>query len=266
MPALAPVVDSLDTVPEPARGFYEAKDGKFVLSLNGTPAGYVPAAEHAATLGKVVEFRDNNIRLTQEVTELRPLKTQFEGIDPTAAREALTKVADLGKKGVKGADDVAALVAASVEAAIKPLKDQLQTQTQQTEAERKRADESVLRSSVTEKFLKAGGKAKAVDYILNAAKEAFTVESGTVKALSTKFSTERPGEPLGMDEWLTSMAREHDFAFEGSTGSGAAPVSGVRGTSTVRAGQTILKDPTPQELGAHSKDIAQGKMRVEYSK
>src|SRR4051812_43384559 len=110
MPALTPVVDSLEQVPEAARSFYEPRDGKFVVSLSAAPAGFVPAADLAAANGKIVEFRNNNITLNNEVTELRTLKTAFDGIDPVAAKDAIGKVAALGTKGVKDADDVQKLV------------------------------------------------------------------------------------------------------------------------------------------------------------
>lgn len=264
MPALTPVVDSLDKVPEAARPFYEAKDGKFHVSLEGAPAGFVPAAEHATQLGKVVEFRDRNIALLQEVETLRPLKTQFEGIDPVTAKTAIAAQAELGKKGVKGADDLAAQITAAVTAAVAPLKSQLDTAVKETAAERIRADQSVLRSQVSEKFLKAGGKPNAIDFILGKAQESFQVEGGAVKALPNKFSSDRPGDALGLDEWLVGAARENDFAFETSGGTGAAP---VKGSSNVRAGQTILRDPTPQQLGDAqvAKDLKAGKTRIEYT-
>lgn len=262
MPALAPVVESLDKVPEAARPFYEAKDGKYSLSLDGAPAGFVPASELASANGKVVEFRDNNIKLTQEVEILRPLKTKYEGIDPDAAKDALAKVAELGKKGVKGADDLAAMVSSALDAALKPIKEQLSTSQAETVAERKRADDSAMRSHITEKFLKAGGQVKAVDFIIGLAKEAFTVEKGVVKALANKFSADRPGEALGIDEWLVGAAKDNDFAFAPSSGTGANP---SRTGTPLKAGQTILMNPTPAQLGENATAISKGLVKVQYS-
>lgn len=264
MPALAPVVDSLDKVPEAARSFYEAKDGKHHLILDGAPAGFVSATDLATANGKVVEFRDKNITLLQEVEVLRPLKTQFEGIDPVAAKDALTKVAALGQKGVKTADDITSVIQAAVQAAVKPLQDQLIAGQAETAAERKRADDSVMHAQITDKFIKAGGEPKATDYIVNLAKQSFKVEQGVVKALPNKFSSLRPGEALDVDEWIAATAKAEDFAFKKSTGSGANP-SNSGGGNTPRPGQTILRDPTPKQLGEFAKDISLGKVRVEYT-
>lgn len=264
MAALVPVVDSLDKVPEAARSFYEQKDGKYHLSLEGAPAGFVSAADLATANGRVVEFRDKNIALMQEVEPLRGLKTKFDGIDPEAAKTALAKVADLEKKGIKGGDDITAAVTSAVEAAVKPLKDQLLTTQQTLNDEKKRADEGTLRSSVAERFLKSGGKAKALDFIVGQAKSVFTVENGVVKAAANKFSTERPGEPLSLDEWVAAQVQENDFAFEPSKGSGAPP-QGPGGSGGSGDNRKVIKDPTPQQLGEHAADVKAGKTRFEYT-
>lgn len=263
MPNLAPIVDSLDKVPEAVRPFYVQKDGKYVIALDGAPSGFVPAGDLALANGKVVEFRDTNIALAKEVETLRPLKSQFEGIDPIAAKDAIAKVAELGKKGVKGEDDLQKLVSSAVEAALKPVKEQLTASQHATESERKRADDSTLRQTITAGFLKAGGKAKAVDFIVGQAAAAFKVENGAVTAQPNKFSTERPGEPLGVEEWIGSLTKEHDYAFGSSTGSGAAPANA--GGSTLRPGQQVLRDPTPQQLGEFASAIKKGEYKVEYT-
>lgn len=264
MPALTPVVDSLDKVPEAARSFYEPKEGKFVLSLDATPAGFVPAADLATANGKVVEFRDKNILLLQEVEPLRTLKTSFDGIDPTAAKEALAQTDALKKKGVAKPDDVTSQIQAAVAAAVKPLQDEVIASRRIAEENAKRADDGVLRTKVGEKFLKAGGKPNALDFVLGKATEVFKVEGGEVKALANKFSSNHPSEPLGIEEWVVSFAKDNDFAFAPSTGAGAAPVR----AGSSRAGQSILLDPSPQQLGEEStaKAIAKGELRIEYSK
>lgn len=264
MASLAPVVETLDKVPEAARSFYEAKDGKYSLILEGAPAGFVSAADLAAANGKVVEFRDKNIALLQEVDTLRPLKTQFEGIDPAVAKDAILKVAELSKKGVKGADDIAAMITTAVNAAVKPLQEQLTGNAQALATEKARADESTLRSKVSEVFLKAGGKANALDFIVGEAKSIFKVVEGVVKAADNMFSTEKPGELIGVQEWIGAQVKKNDFAFEPSKGSGAVTTSGGRTTSDTRQ---VLLDPTPQQLGdpGISKRIQKGELKIEYS-
>lgn len=263
--ALSPVVDSLDKVPEAARGFYEQKGSQFVLVLDGAPAGFVPASELAAANGKVVQFRDTNIALLQEVEPLRKLKTDLGDADPKAAKDALAASAALKAKGVTGADDVATLITQAVEAALKPRDAEIAALKTTNADEKKRADDAVFKTSVIERFSKAGGKAKAADYIVEQAKQSFKVDGGAVVALPSKFSSDKPGEALGLDEWLVQASRDHDFAFEPSTGGGADPKRSPSGGGA-KAGQTILQDPTPAQLGEHSAAIAKGTVKVQYSK
>lgn len=267
MAALAPVVDTLDKVPESARTFYVQKEGKYHLDLEGAPAGFVPATQLAEANTKVVEFRDKNVELMKEVEPLRTLKTQFTGIDPEAAKTALAAQAEFEKKGMKKPDDITAQIQAAVTAAVKPLQDQVAASNAAVAAERKRADEGTLRTVIGEKFGKVGGKAKAIDYIITQAQSVFTVEGGAVKPVANKYSTDRPGEPLGVDEWLGQMAKEHDFAFEPSKGGGAGGGGNSDGTGApqLRAGQTLLTNPTPAQLGENSKAIAEGKVKVHYT-
>lgn len=265
MPALAPVIDKLEDAPEAARQFYTARDGKFHVDLNAAPAGFVPAAELAVANGKVVEFRDTNIALTKKVGELEPAVKKFEGIDPDAARAAITKVAELEKKGVKGAEDVATLVQNGITAALKPVQEQLATITSREEATRKANEQLTLRTTLGEKFTKAGGLPEVLDFIVNKSNGVFIVDNGVVKAAANQFSADRPGEPLTVDEWVTRQTKESPFAFKKSSGGGADPLPPGGGGPTRPAGQTVLKDPTPQQLGEHAKDIKAGKVRVEYT-
>jgi hypothetical protein len=264
MAPLAPVIDTLDVVPEALRQFYEPKDGKFALSLNGTPPGFVPAADLTVERTKVVEFRDNNIALTKKNAELETGLKKFEGLDADAAKSALAQVEEFKKKGAGKPDDISALVTSAVEAAVKPLKDELQSTKAQSVQDRIRADENTLRSVVSERFMKAGGLPKALDYIVSQAKDTFTVTEGKVVAQPNKYSTANPGNLIDLDEWLSTASREHDFAFKPSQGGGAPPAGG--GAPTHRAGQRVIKNPTAQQLGDPSiaKELREGKVRFEY--
>jgi hypothetical protein len=87
MAKVAPAVDSMEVVPEAAREWYARRDdGEFVLQLEGAPSGYVPAEYR----DRVEEFRSRNSALSNQLADLeRPLKA-YDGIEPDAARQALT--------------------------------------------------------------------------------------------------------------------------------------------------------------------------------
>lgn len=267
MAALSPVVDSLDTVPEPARTFYEQKDGKYHLALSAPPPGFAPAADLNAANAKVVEFRDNNIALQKTLETLKPLEAFKDlGADAATAKAALAKVKELGDKGVTKAEDVTAIVARELSTHLKPLQDQLAQSQATIEAERRRADESTLRSAVSEKFLKANGQASALKFVVDLAREEFAVEGGEVKAKPNKFSAVKVGEPLNIDEWMTGVLKSHPFFFEQSRGGGAGNNGAPGASDGLKPGQTVLTDPTPQQLGQFADDIRAGKVVVRHTK
>lgn len=262
------VINSLEDVVEVFRSEYEPHDGKFRLKLDGQPSGYVKAEDLLASNNKVVEFRDRNISLLKEVDELRPLKVQFEGIDAVAAKDAIAKVKALGKKGVADVDELDARLKAMLDDAMRPVKEQLSQAAAETQAERKRADEFLLHSKVGDVFTKIGGKPNATDFVVGLAKDLFEVKDRAVVAKTGKFSTEKPGESLTIEEWLaSSVQKEHDYVFNPSNGGGAPIVKGASGTpkSAAKPGQTVLKDPTPQQLGEYSSKILSGEVKVEYT-
>lgn len=264
MAQLAPVIEKLEDVAEPARQFYVPKDGKFHVDLSGAPAGFVTAADLVAANARVVEFRDTNIALKKTVDELTPIKAAFEGIDAKAAREAIAAQDELKKKGINKPDDIAAAINAAVTAAVKPLTEQITSITTTAKDQQARADAMTLRSTLSDKFTKAGGVSDALDFIVNKASGVFVVEGGNVKAATNQFSADKPGEPLSIDEWMTRLTKESSFAFKPSGGGGANPQPSSGGPARP-AGQLVLKDPTPQQLGEHADAIRKGKMRVEYT-
>lgn len=267
MAALSPVVDSLDTVPESARTFYEQKDGKYQLALSAPPPGFAPVADLNTANARVVEFRDNNIALQKTLDALKPLEAFKDlGVDAATAKAAVTKVKELENKGVKGTEDIQAISQAAAAAAIAPLQEQLKTALSALDAEKTRADESTLRSAVSERFLKANGQASALKFVVDLAKEEFAVQSGEVKAKPNKFSAVKPGEPLNIDEWMTGVLKSHPFFFEQSRGGGAGNNGNPGSAENLKPGQTVLLDPSPQQLGEHADDIRAGKMVVRHTK
>jgi hypothetical protein len=147
---------------------------------------------------------------------------------------------------------------------VKPLRETVAQSAQETAAERRRADEFLLHSKVSEAFSKVGGKPNAVDFVVGLAKENFEVKDSAVVAKTGKFSTEKPGDALSLNEWLDGLPKQHDYVFNPSNGGGAPVLKGSNVRPGPKPGQTILKNPTPQQLGEYSADIAAGKVRIEH--
>ena len=80
-------VDSEDLIPEGMTELYEAKDGKFVLKVEGV----VPK-------NKLDEFRNNNINLMKQRDEMQEKVDSFSDIDLEVAREAIKMKEELENK------------------------------------------------------------------------------------------------------------------------------------------------------------------------
>lgn len=201
---------------------------------------YAPTPDGKFALAvDVSEFRDRNVALLKEVEELRPLKTKYEGVD-------LEEYAALKAKAAAGEPD--ALVA---------LKLELATEKGKAAAALAKADALVHRQAVSAAFLAAGGRPEAVDFIVG--KAPFTVVDGELKPKEGESSPT-------ITEWLLDQASgPHAFAFHPNKGGdalGAKPSTLALG---VRANVRVLRNPDAQALGAHSAEIAAGRVKVEYT-
>jgi hypothetical protein len=255
--ALKPVVADIAEVPEAARAFYVPKDGKHVLDLEGDLAGQLAAAN-----GRIVDFRENNDKFrkllgAETIEQALERAGKLSGID-LANLEKLKGVdpdeyqrlkAGAAKVGAGASDDLATKIQEQIAAALAPVTAKNDTLQQKLDAAEKAAQEATLKNVIGAEFMKAGGKPGAVDFIVERAKASFVVEGGVVKAKPNLFSADRPGEALGLGEWLITQTRPGaaDFAFEPSAGGGAT--GGGNGGGTTRPGARRIVNPSPQELG-----------------
>ena len=247
--ALKCIIDSPVEVPGPLREFYAPMlDGKFALVLDGEPAGYVKT-------DKLSEFRDNNRALNARKTELERQLAAFEGIDPNehvAMRERLATF-----EGMEPAA-LASKHAADLARALETAKAEL-TAEHATElaAERAAHAESEFKHLVSNEFLRAGGRASAVDYMLGIAAKTFAMKDGKVS--TSEFSAVNPGQPLTVAEWMQAQTGVHDFAFLPSRGGGAGTSRNSASVTVPR--RTVSCDPV--EFGHNLAAIAGGEVDVQ---
>lgn len=198
---------------------------------------------------KLAEFRENNI-------ELQKTLAKFDGLDPETARAAFVKATTLEEKlaAFEGVDpdEYRALKA-------RPDTSQRAAELEAELAATKTAHAAaMLKNAVSVEFLRQGGRASAVDFMLQAASKVF--EMGTDGVTTKEFSATNPSQPLSVSEWITQQVAVADFAFQPSRG-GGAPVrksAALGGRSNVKE----LRNPTPQQLGEHSASIARGEIKI----
>lgn len=188
---------------------------------------------------KLAEFRDRNVALMKEIDDL---KAKYKDIDPDAVAADRLKLTEF--EAAKAQLDAARVELTTAKAAL--------AEAQAT------ADASTLQSVVSDKFIKAGGRANATDFIIAKAKALFSVEGGEL--VGKVFDPNRPGEKLTVDGFIALQVKEADFAFLPSQGGGATKSRPGGATS----GAKELRNPTAQQLGAHGDAIRRGDMRVVY--
>jgi hypothetical protein len=262
------IVPDLEEVPEPLHGEYEQQsDGTFHLKLEGdTPRGFVTAEAHNSETGRTREFRDANTALLGGIAQvlgvervdpgnpLDPLRqhlAQFNGIDPEEHRRLKDAAADLEKKGVTKADDIAGLVATQVReqvtAGLAPLQEQLKAEQEARATAEAAASQATFRDRVWGVLEPLGARPTAKDFLIMQAEGSFENRNGDVAARSGVFSISSPGEPLPLDEWAGTAVRSFDFAF-GSTRGGGEPNETPGGTG-IQPGVKQLVNPTREQLG-----------------
>lgn len=227
--ALKYTIDALVEVPGPDRNHYEkATDGKFHLRVEGHPDS-----------ARVAEFRSNNIALTRERDALTAKLASFEGVDSEAAKAAIAKVA------------------AGEDADVVKLKLQLAESQSAAASATQKADALIHRQAVSAAFLAAGGRPEAVDLIVD--KVPFAVVDGALKPKDGEASPT-------IEEWLLDQAAgANAFLFHPNKGGNAPGAKPPTLSLGARSDVRMLRNPSPQELGAASNDIAAGKVKVEYT-
>ncbi len=251
--ALKCIIDNPVEVPGPLRDYYKkTSDGNFALMLEGEPAGYVKSE-------KLAEFRNNNRALHATNSELEERLKVFDAIDPTeylSMKEKLATFVDPAMLTEKHAAEVAAAVdAAKAELTAQHAANQTKLAAELA-AEKAAHTETQFKNLVSGEFLRAGGRASAVDYVVSCAAKVFSMKDGE---LTTKeFSAASPGQTLTLAEWMQAQASVSDFAFLPSRGGGAPPRPAYDGGATRR---TVSSDPL--EFGRNLAAIAAGEVSVE---
>ncbi len=249
--ALKPVVtrDEYDKLPDPIRGEYAEKDGKFQVVIEGAIPGFVPESDYRETKSRLNEFRDISIRHRDRIEkELEPKLRQFE-----EEKEALRAEKEaLAKKGVTAPEDVSVLIAK----AVKPLQETIFKQEQ----ERARLTEEVITREFDKRLadiaLEKGIDPTFLPDIIERAHKVFKYADGKIAARNAEGGLvyDNRGEPLSAEAWVPEIPKPF---YRQSSGGGALP-----GGSTPKSTAKQLVNPTPEQMGQHLDAIIKGEMVV----
>lgn len=241
------VYATVNEIPEALRGEYDLRDGRYVLRIEGDLPGYIAADAYNTLKASEAEKRENNIKLLKAlgadsldaaiqraalIQGLDPAKlAKLKDIDPDDYAALKATAAKLKAKGVNDPEDLEARLKAMLDAALAPVNEKLAASEQARAAAQEKADEALLRETIGAAYLKAGGRATALDFVIGEFKRDFHVVDNAVRPKGNLYSSEKPGQPMSHEEWLGTAVQKYDFAFEPSKGGGATSAGAGGGTA-----------------------------------
>lgn len=268
MPLKASVA-KIEDVAEPLRSLYKQSGSQFVLDLDG-----------AEDLGKVGEFRENNLRLSREMETMKSQLAAFAGIDPEAVkslREQAEKAKGEEEKALLKSGKFDEVIArrtaafrADLDAQIKATNETLKQREETIKALTGRLSSTLVDTDLQKTIDAVGLKARqgAMEDLTRRAREVWRIdEKGNMVAIDPKatgpmYSSEKAGEPITMKEYVTKrLATEAAHLFEASGGGGAQ--GGQRAGGIPSGGYVSVSDPL--EVGRHLKEISKGTVKVQMN-
>lgn len=254
---LKAVIQSLEEVDEAVQGLYARQgDGTFALAVDGTIPGYVQKV-------RVDEFRDANIKLTEQTKKAADALSKFDGVDVDKYRVWEKTESDLERKNLIEAGQVEELIATELSKVSGPLKKQIKD----LESGIKDRDEMLSRKALDEEILKAANAANArsgaEEFLVSKAKEVgWTTLDGKAVQLdgggTPIFSDVNPGRPKSIPEWVEEQTLLFSWAFASSSGGGA---TGSATTAPNGLGG-LLNREDKKGFQNSLEDIASGKMKL----
>ena len=216
-------VAALTEIPEPLRGEYEQKDGKFVLKLDGDYPGFVKAEDLSQANEKLAEFRDKNRSMHGELEQFR---VKFNGVDPDEHKKLKEKIAEFEKQGVKGGHDINSIVQKALSEAVGPLQQKLDEITEREKHATAQLARKDIETMLTQEGLKAGVREEALPDYLRRGLDVWKLEEGKHVAHNGDaplYSKLKPTEPLSPAEWVARLSIDAPHLFRPSKGGGANP-------------------------------------------
>ena len=227
--------ENLSAVPEDLREDAEEAGGKYIVKVSATK--------------KITQFRDNNVKLSQERDTLTQQLTQYEQVTGVTGEELATGKLTAFAKVLEGLRDVDKKVkdgvlvattsldeaaAARVTEVTNSWKLQLADSAKERDAHKARADASENRANQMQVEnsvrLAASDPAvamldRAVNLLLPAAMRVFKVDENGKLVPKTADGTTIYGSDgvreMTVKEWLLKQRDENDFLFKGAKGGGA---------------------------------------------
>ena len=199
---------------EVASLYKQTESGSYVLDVEGViPATKFQEVEtkYKDTETKLKEFRENNIALRKELEQKSGSGVNIEALLETHVAEMKTNYSS-----------------------------QIQALAEQKTQLEQHLERVVLSDGVKEAAIKYGVLESALPDVLSRAKDTFTVKDG--KPVPKAKLIDKEGNPMGVTNWIQSLAETAPHLFAQSRGSGAQ--------KTIKAGSVQRERSTDDKIAA----------------
>jgi len=249
--ALKGRVKSEEEIPAGLEEYYEAHDGEYRLKVTGL-----------VEKGVVDEFRNNNIKLQNELADLNKKISsvdldEYQSLRAEKDAQRDQKLIEEGKVEELINERVHRM-SQNFEKEKMTLQEQLDQLNNQATTYKRKYDDSIVEQKLINAASRAGVRNEATTDVLNRAKQIWrNSEEGDLVAMQgdNQLYGKDGRKPLEVEEWFESLADEAPHLFKNSEGSGAL---GGRGGPAGR--RVSLQDQSA--LNANLEDIANGKVSV----
>lgn len=202
-------VDNLDSVNAEHRGLYvkDEASGKYRLDVEG-----------AVPREKLDEFRNNNVKLQNQLTEATANLEKFKDIDPAKYQEYKTKA-----EAAKGDSDIEQIVQQRLQTATSEYTaNKTKLETDLNTANQK-LNNFMIGTEVRNAAIKVGALPTAVDDVVSRANGIFTIVNDKVviqKDGQTVYGSDGV-TPLSAVEWAKNLSKDAPHLFSQNQGGGA---------------------------------------------
>lgn len=227
-------IDKLEDAPEAARSLYVEKDGKFELPIEGV-----------VTKDKLDEFRNNNIELKNQLSDLTK---KFEGVDPELFKTLSAEHQKLKDKKMIDAGKIEELLNERTAAMRADYDKKLKAQADELGITKTQLEKMLIDNALQTEAAKAGVRPAAMEDVLLRGRQRFKLKDGTATPTMPdgKVVYGKDGvTPQSMAEWLADLAPTAPHLFESSQGGGAENKSGNKnsGAKTMKRADFEALDP-----------------------
>lgn len=237
---------------------YEKVDGGFALKLEDHETHPLFQAADA----KVSEFRNTNIGLNKQVTDLTVKATSaetklkaFGEATPETITELKATIEGFGKKGLKKPEDVDEKSAAQ----LKPLQDQIAEIAKKLETSEnnlKQRDEALAvsnrKTALTEVANKVGIRPEALPDFLGRAERVFRTD---LQAFEGDAPILKDGKPVTPEMYASDLRQSAPHLFKASGGGGTPANAGGSGKKMITRQEA--------ESGKFITELAKGEVQVQ---